>query len=310
MAIEKIIIEQPFNLAITLECGQGHRCLKEIDNHWYQDMINGHNVRMRQTQVGHVRNIVEVDSGLDRAVVEKLLRRRFRLDDRIGIERIYRDLSGRDDTMADLVKKYWGLRVMRVDPWGGLVFFVRATSASIKSTQTTIENIAAVYSNQPRWDRKSSARKARDRTARRPFPNPCAIVHDPSRLGLAGLGMGLKGKGTRILGAACCFWSHVPNLDLKALFGVGDKVSDCVDLFSREKLSAFPRDRHILEKLKTSYSGVTGFPDDVKNPYDQRLSDWVQSHFGVYGGYASQFLFIDDLLKGQPARGKHLGTVS
>ena len=65
---------------------------------------------------------------------------------------------------------------------------------------------------------------------------------------------------------------------------MGEKVADCVLLFSLDKLEAFPIDRWVRRAMEEWYL------DDVKLSY-QAMEDWAQGHFGPLAGYAQQYLF-------------------
>ena len=84
---------------------------------------------------------------------------------------------------------------------------------------------------------------------------------------------------------------------LKTLRGVGDKVANCVALFSLEKLDAFPIDVHIGRNLQELFREDPGFPAS-RNQKSTALRKWAQHRFGSYTGYAETFLFIDDLKRG------------
>ena len=72
--------------------------------------------------------------------------------------------------------------------------------------------------------------------------------------------------------------------DLMTLFGVGDKVADCVLLFSLEKLDSFPIDRWVRRAVEEWYS--VG-----ENPSYDAIRTWALGYFGVHAGYAQQYLF-------------------
>ena len=80
--------------------------------------------------------------------------------------------------------------------------------------------------------------------------------------------------------------------ELKKIFGIGDKVADCILLFSLEKLEAFPLDIWMLRVLQKYYS--KDFQISTKTitekTYDN-LHEIAVKHFGCYAGYAQQFLF-------------------
>ena len=76
------------------------------------------------------------------------------------------------------------------------------------------------------------------------------------------------------------------------MFGIGNKVADCILLFSLEKLEAFPLDRWMLRILQKYYSKEFQISTKTltEKTYDQ-LHENIVEHFGSYAGYAQQFLF-------------------
>ena len=289
----QLAIDQPFDLENTLKCGQGHRWLRSPGERWLSTVIGDDIVHIRQA--GGANGPVEFHSTADEARIEPLLRRQFRLDD--DIEAIYADLRRRDAKMAELIERYPGMRVMRVDPWECLVFFILSVRKRIEHTNRDMEAIAAAFSGDtaPTCGRHS-------------FPTPRDIAEGkpqglrklnalPSPLGLS--------KETKIFEAALAVHSEKLELDrlsaepsrlektaeqLMGLKGVGDKVANCVALFSLEKLDAFPVDTNIRRVLCRTYPD--GAPASTHLPTTRK---WAQARFGPYAGYASQFLFIDEL---------------
>ena len=71
---------------------------------------------------------------------------------------------------------------------------------------------------------------------------------------------------------------------LLTLPGVGVKIADCVLLFAYGFQEAFPVDVWIIKALQQLY-----FPK--RRPNLPRLRHFSRSHFGLYGGYAQQYLF-------------------
>ena len=74
--------------------------------------------------------------------------------------------------------------------------------------------------------------------------------------------------------------------------GIGNKVADCIMLFSLNKLEAFPLDTWIIKILEKYYSNE--FKIETKTitikQYDM-LHEKIVNYFGPYCGYAQQFLF-------------------
>ena len=71
---------------------------------------------------------------------------------------------------------------------------------------------------------------------------------------------------------------------LMELPGVGDKVSDCVLVFSLDKLEGFPIDRWVRRALEEWYG------HREKAQY-RELLEWAQERWGQRAGYAQQYLF-------------------
>ena len=74
--------------------------------------------------------------------------------------------------------------------------------------------------------------------------------------------------------------------------GVGNKVADCVLLFSLDKLEAFPLDRWTIRILENYYP--KNFHLETKTITDkqyQNLHEKILDYFGPYCGYSQQFLF-------------------
>ena len=95
----ELTIDQPFDLASSLESGQAHRW-KKVDG-WYSGVVRGEFIQIRQKD-----QIVEFASGPSpEATAADMLRRYFRLDD--DIDAIYTDIV-RDERVAAMVNKYPG----------------------------------------------------------------------------------------------------------------------------------------------------------------------------------------------------------
>ena len=74
--------------------------------------------------------------------------------------------------------------------------------------------------------------------------------------------------------------------------GVGNKVADCVLLFSLDKLEAVPLDRWIIRILEKYYSKK--FEMNTKTITEKQyniLHKKIVNHFGPFAGYSQQFLF-------------------
>lgn len=290
----KLPIGQPFDLELTLRCGQGHRWLPDVKKPgWYDSVLDGDFVSICQDDGG-----IAFDTTADDEYMDYKLRRQFRLDDNIQV--IYVDLSNRDSTMAGLVREYDGLRVMRVDPWECSVFFILSRQNTVNVTHRDMETIS----------KRGVAKKPGD-GARSPFPAPQKIAQAGPT--------GIPRRPREIFEAAQSVADLSISLDalkaaeyeqvemkLQALRGVGDKICNCVALFSLEKLYAFPVDTNIYDSLEALYPGEPVIAQTNRQRIKEgnqsairKVRWWAQDKFGSHAGYASQFLFIWNL-KGQP----------
>lgn len=297
---------QPFDLELTLKCAQGHRWLRDAGGGcWYTTVIGTTVVHIRQ--VGGPDGTVQFCSRGNRTQMEARLRHQFRLDD--NVEAICTDLSRRDDRMAALVNRYRSLRVMRVDPWECLVFFILARNVEIRVTHDRIESISEKFSpaRPPLWN------------GRYPFPPAKAVGSLSGRSKLDRLSLGFREAASNIYNAGKAIYeagkavqatylyfdrlvafksSKAAIEELREMRGVGPKTANCVALFGLEMLEAFPIDRHVRRAMEALYDHNADDLPPMTRPGDwgqyMKAVYWAQGKFGPYVGYASQFLFMHD----------------
>jgi len=91
---------------------------------------------------------------------------------------------------------------------------------------------------------------------------------------------------------------HDAKEELLKVYGIGNKIADCILLFSLEKLDAFPIDVWILRALSRYYSWLFN-ENENKFKMTERitinqykvLSATIRNYFGKYSGYAQQYIF-------------------
>ena len=283
----ELLTDEPFSLELTLKFDQGHRWRPDReDPGWYTSVLGKDFVRIRQKKV---HSSIEFEP-CNEEVAQKL-RWQFRLnDDDEKIEAVYTQLR-RDSKMAALVDCYRGLRVMRVDLWECLVFFILSAHNHSQSHVATAPTTNAM-DEIARWFWEDG----RQRRGRYPFPSPQDVGSQSGLYKLNdlwGLGQvtmlprigGLNEMPRRIHEAAQ--YVAAGNLDglkgkpvgdvvsvLEMLPGVGPKTAHCVALFGLGCIDAFPVDAHVTRAL---------------------LSLYGRDPFQPYAGYASQFLFMEGL---------------
>ena len=270
-----IPIEQPFNLTHTLECGQAFRWRREGD--WYYGVIYGNILKIRQTLLG-----VEFESYPlpEEEIVNRLIYY-LRLDD--DLPDIYSKI-GKDERMRRAITQFYGLRLLRQEPWECLASFICSISSNIPRISECIESLC----------RKMGDPLEMDGHVRYSFPTPERVM-ELGETGLRLIGWGFRapylagtaeriGRGIYDLDGLRELTYDDAKKDLMSLHGVGDKVADCVLLFSLEKLDSFPVDRWVRRAVEEWYA-------IGENPSYDAIRTWALDYFGGHAGYAQQYLF-------------------
>ena len=280
-----IDFENSYDLSTTLECGQAFRWRK-IDG-WYSGVIFNNNVKIRSESKG----AEFLSSPDDEAVLEPLLRDYLRLED--DIDGIYENIN-RDEHIGESIKRYTGMRILRQEPWECLVSFICSANSNIGRISTNVEDIATKFGRAIRVNGD----------VRHTFPT-ADVLAEAGEQPLRELGLGFRAK--YVAATAKVIAEGVLDLyalreapydealeSLVALPGIGDKVANCIMLFSLDKLEAFPVDVWIDRALREWYPAVA-----EKKLTKKAMRPWAQDYFGRYAGYANQYLFHGRRLQGK-----------
>ena len=270
-------IDQPLDLAATLESGQAHRWRREDD--WYSGVIQGAFIKIRQDDAGRIE--FQCGPGSETAQVSALYRY-FRMDD--DINAVYAEIE-QDQRVADMVRRYPGLRLLRLEPWECLIAFICSANSNIPRIHQVMERMSDHFGDALELDGD----------VRHAFPTPVQLV-EAGESELRRLGLGFRApyvdQATRrvvegILDLPSLVRMPYEQAKEQLMFchGIGPKIADCVAVFSLEKLEAFPIDVWVRRALGEWY-----FPDQ-KTPPDRVLLEWAHGYFGRYAGYAQQYLF-------------------
>lgn len=270
----------PFCLDKVLYAGQDFRWRLWKDD-WHSGVLAGNLIHIRQ-----VDDELEykADSGRD---LDEMLRSYFRLDD--PFDRIYDDISRRDTMVKELAKEYPWLRVLRQpDPWECMVAYICSANNSVPRISAIVESIA----------QELGGRIELCGDVRLTFPSS-EMVLDGGVERLEKLRLGLD-RHSKIFAAAkrisdgqldLCGLAQtdVPYDEtiqqLKKSNGVGDKIADCIALFSLDKTTAFPVDVWVKRAVEDRSE------PPLSSTY-RTIAKWAQRRFGKYAGFANQFLFF------------------
>ncbi len=214
----------------------------------------------------------------------------FRQDD--DMKKILNEIS-KDSLVGSAVKRFPGLRLLRQDPFQCYISFICSSNSSIQNIKQMLKRLCHKFGKKIEFDgHEFFAFPAVEKLAK-------ANLKD-----LLSCGLGFRAKYVKI--AAISIHSGALEFDflkkidyesakddLKNIYGVGNKVADCILLFSLEKLEAFPIDRWTQRILQKYYSkkffGLIEKSLTEKN-YESIHKKTVE-YFGPYAGYSQQFLF-------------------
>jgi N-glycosylase/DNA lyase len=217
--------------------------------------------------------------------------------------RLYDDQSiinkvlSKDPIISNIYKKYNGLRLTRQDPFQCIISFVCASNTNIKRIRYMLKNITRKFGKKVNYDNLSLNL----------FPNVNELS-DASIEELVECGLGYRSKFVKSIS------NHIKNsldlnslknmtyseakLELTKLFGIGNKIADCVLLFSLEKTEAFPIDIWIYRALFQHYEWMFKDNNLIKsnklpeNRY-KLIHKKIDEYFGNYSGYVQQYLYYD-----------------
>ena len=277
-----IPVSEPLYLTSTLLSGQAFRWRQ--DGPWFDGVIFGSIVRLREVAGGvELRCDAEVEGA-----IAPLLRDYLGLG--TNLERVYASLLD-DERLREAIHRYPGMRILRQDPWECLVSFICSANSSIPQISATLEALARAYGRPLRLGTYVDY----------PFPTPQRLAQ-AGEGGLRALKMGFRARYVAQVAERVAQGEvrleclrKLPYQEARevliSLPGVGDKVADCVLLFSLDKLEAFPVDRWVHRAVGGLYLG------DAKANYNS-IRAWASERWGPYAGYAQQYLFHSVRLQG------------
>jgi N-glycosylase/DNA lyase len=204
---------------------------------------------------------------------------------------IMRQIS-KDKTMRSATRRFAGLRLMRQDPFQCYITFIVSSNSSIQNIRLTLQRLSKKFGKKIRFEQNEFYL----------FPEPEKLA-GASRADLLSCGLGyraefVKGAAKAVKEKTVDFEAlkradyHTARESLLGVHGIGNKVADCIMLFSLEKLESFPLDRWIVRGLQRHYPAKFSFEGKTltEKKY-QTLHEQLVEHFGPYAGYCQQFLF-------------------
>ncbi len=201
----------------------------------------------------------------------------FRLDDQY--DAILKSVE-KDAFISDLITKYYGLRLLRQDPWECTVSYLCSMASNIPKIKGNIEKLSASFGKPIFFDNFSSFA----------FPEPRAInnIHKIKNCSTGFRAKYIHGINKK---ANDPYFQKIKALpyeqakeQLKQFPGIADKIADCILLFSCEKPEAFPVDVWMKRIMQEQY--LNG-----QKMNEKQIAAFGRSYFGKNAGYAQQFLY-------------------
>ena len=273
--LKYFVIDAPnFNLAHTLECGQVFRWTR-IKKNEYEGIVNRSIIRARQEK-----NRLFICSS-DPHITPSFIRAYFDLT--LDLPYIYNKI-GKDKHIVYAIKAFKGLRIIKQPQWECLASFIISAYNNIPRIKGIIYRIC----------RCSGKRLVSGASLNYSFPSPQLIanstVNQLRRCGTGFRASYLKKAAKALLnGRISAEWlKKAPYPKAKEVLvridGVGQKVADCVLLYSAGRLEAFPVDVWIKRIMQDTYF-------DGKETSENKIRAFAAEYFGEYAGYAQQYLY-------------------
>ncbi|WP_336339337.1 DNA-3-methyladenine glycosylase family protein [Haloarcula brevis] len=231
-------------------------------------------VRVRQRDGG-----LEWESTID---AEATLRRLLRLEDDLPA---IRETAPADDVVRSAYDSFWGLRLVQDPPFGSLISFICSAQMRVARIHGMQRALRDAFGEEVAFDGRTYSA----------YPTPEALAETTEER-LRELGLGYRApyvqRTAEMVATGDADPEEAVGLDyedaresLTRFVGVGDKVADCVLLFSLGYLEAVPLDTWIRTTIEEYY------PDCERGNYAETSRAIRAALGGEYAGYTQTYLF-------------------
>lgn len=267
---------QDFDISQTLECGQCFHFVK-IDQEEY--VISAKN---RLLHIKQVENDV-IFYNTSKQEYEEIWKDYFDLDrDYASIKKI---LLEKDDKLKTAIESMWGVRILNQDFFETLISFIISQNKQIPHIKKIVSDISVKYGSYlgdvkgvkmfsfPTIEQLSEATVEDLKELKTGFRAP--YIKDAIE----------KVRDAFIDEAVVRMLTYDEAIKyLCQIKGVGEKVANCVSLFSLGKREAFPIDVWIKRIMEAMYF-------EGKDTSKEIIAEYAKNAYGELGGYAQQYLF-------------------
>ena len=296
-----------FDPVISINSGQTFLWEKR-DNSWYgiygdhvlKLFVSGSQIPSGGSTSNRVTNNIEMNFSAY-PQFESWERQVFRLND--NLSDIFSSFSN-DVLVSESINKYPGLRLMRQQPFQCMVSFACASNTNIPRIRTMLKNLCHNFGN----------RVIVDGSEFFTFPS-VERLNTASQHDLLRCGLGYRTKAVKAITESVVNGNlDARNLlrlnyeeakdELLKVYGIGNKIADCILLFSLEKLDSFPIDVWMARVLYQNYGWLFN-NNQSSHVHDEKalqkitareyrtVSKKAREYFGKYSGYAQQYLYYN-----------------
>lgn len=281
MEKQKYILENcnSFELKDVFDCGQCFRWNEEKDGSYTG--VFKHNVLNVKKEGNKV-----IFEGVLTGDIKEICKEYFDLD--TDYDEIKGRLSKIDEHLKVSTKYGKGIRILKQDLWETIISFIISANNNIPRIKGIIERISKKYGEKIEFNGKEYFS----------FPD-MESLGKASVQDLRDLGFGFRDK--RIYETTHMFLNNEITLKeleeetdtavlrnkLMTLSGVGEKVADCIMLFSLKRFDVFPVDvwvRRVMNELYLKEEDESKVSKDV-------LQKLAKEKYGEMAGLAQQYLF-------------------
>lgn len=262
------------------ECGQCFRWNKQEDES-YLGVVRENVLRVKKE------NEQIIIESFGKEDIEKLVEQYFDL--KRDYTKIKQELAQIDENMKTSIQYGQGIRLLNQDLWEALLSYIISANNNIPRIKGIIERLAKKYGNKIIW-------KGKDYYT---FPTP-EQLKEVTIQEYRALGLGFRDKRVyettqRIVSKQIDLEKMRQNANtlevkeqLLRLSGVGNKVADCILLFSDlKRLEVFPIDVWVRRVMNDLYIGE---PEEEKVSKKQ-IEELATKKFGNLAGIAQQYLY-------------------
>ncbi len=262
-----------FNITHIFECGQCFRWNREDDGS-YTGVVKNKVINVLQQENTVEFNNIDTDDF-------DIIKNYFDFD--TDYETIKNTLNT-DEIMAEAIKFGEGIRILNQEEWETMISFMISANNRIPMIKKVIENLSISFGDYignyrgkeyfsfPTAERLSAAPVERILECKTGFRAPR-----------------IKAAATRFLTEKDKIY-NIKNMSydeglayLKTYKGIGDKVANCILLFSMRHIDTFPVDVWVRRVMQTLYVS--------KDTKDADIRKFAENKFGKYSGFAQQYLF-------------------